>query len=113
MHFKPFAPMKGTGSALIGLASIIDRRMLRKRANALTQRIDTNPALGHFLRQEYAIELAIDRLFQRRKTTGRWPKKIGDETTAEALSFAFSLTEVHRRLSSKAQTALKQACMEA
>jgi hypothetical protein len=83
MRFKPSAPIKATGPALIRLASIIDRRMLRKRVDALTQLMDDNPVLGHFLGREYAIELAIDRLLGRKKTTGRWPKKIGDEATAE------------------------------
>jgi hypothetical protein len=64
--------------------------------------------LGHSLRREHAIELAINRLFLRRKSTGRWPKKIRDEATAEALSFAFPLTEVHRRLPPKAQTELER-----
>ena len=64
--------------------------------------------MGHFLSREHTVELAIDRLFRRRRTTGRWPKKFGDDATAETLSFAFALTEVHKRLLPKARAKLEQ-----
>jgi hypothetical protein len=100
--------METAGATLVRLASIIDRSALRKRADALRRQIDTNPVLGHFLRREHAVERTIDGLFSRRRSTGRWPKKVGDEAVAEALSFAFPLTEVHRRLPPKARTELER-----
>jgi hypothetical protein len=108
MRFEPSAPMKAAGATLVRLASIIGKSTLQKRASALRAQIDSNPILGHFLSREYAIELAIDRLFRRRMTTGRWPKKSVDGETSEALSFAFALTKVHERLPPNARTRLEQ-----
>jgi hypothetical protein len=108
MRFEPSAPMKAAGATLAGLASIIGRSTLQKRADALRSQIESNPILGHFLSRQYAIELAIDRLFCRRRTTGRWPKKFVDDETSEALSFAFALTRVHERLPPNARTRLEQ-----
>jgi hypothetical protein len=108
MHFDPSAPMEAAGATLVRLAAIIDRSTLGRRADALTTQITKNPVLVHFLTREHAVELTIDRLFRRRGTTGRWPKKVQDGATAEALSFAFFLTEVHRRLPPKAQTELQR-----
>jgi hypothetical protein len=90
------------------LASIVNRSTLRKRAEGLRARIDDNPVLGHFLRRKHAVELEIDRLFRRWKTTGRWPRRVSDDATVAALSFAFALSEVHRRLPPKARTELER-----
>jgi hypothetical protein len=108
MHFEPFAPIKAAGDVLVRLAPIINRSTLRKRAQDLRARIGDNPVLGDYLGREHAVELAIDRLFRRQRATGRWSKKFGDEATAEALSFAFALTEVHSRLPPRARAELEQ-----
>jgi hypothetical protein len=100
--------MKTAGDAIVRLASIIGKPTLQKRVDALKARMTGNPVLDNFLRQEYSTELAIERFLHRRRTTGRWPTKVRDEATAVTLSFAFLLTEVHRRLSPKGRTDLER-----
>lgn len=108
MHFEPTAPIEEAGAVLLRLAPIIGKPRLTRRAEELHARIGANPILHDYLSSKHAVELAIDRLFRRQRLTGRGPRNFRDGATAEAMSFAFALTEVHRRLPREAQIKLQQ-----
>jgi hypothetical protein len=100
--------MERAGTVLLRLAPIIGKSRLTKRADELNARITGDPVLHDYISSKHAVELAIDRLYRRQRATGRWPKQFDDSATAEAMSFAFALTEVHKRLPPEARIKLQQ-----
>jgi hypothetical protein len=108
MNFEPTAHIEEAGAVLIRLAPIIGKLRLTRRAEELNARMKADPILHDYLSSKHAVELAIDRLYRRQRLTGRGPRDFRHGPIAEAMSFAFALTEMHRRLPREAQIKLQQ-----
>ena len=93
---------------MVRFGSIIGRSALEKRTSDIRVRMAAEPVLGELLGQEYATELALERLYRRHRSTGRWPKVATDRQTLAALSFAVAITEVHHRLSDEPRRRLER-----